>query len=91
MAFAGGAMLKKMELLNKLLTEAASKLDKSAALITELDMKKEVNRERIADALANIFEIQHQIYEIKPELKPDYLRYEFSPSQKMDINEGKEE
>ena len=63
-----------MELLNRLLTEAASKLDKSAALLTELDINKKNNRERIAEALANIFEIQHQIYELKPELKPDYLK-----------------
>jgi len=67
-------MSRQMEKLNKFLTEAASKLDKSAALIRDLDLDQKNNRERIAEALANIFEIQHQIYDINPELKPDYLK-----------------
>ncbi|MDH3975678.1 MAG: hypothetical protein OEV42_15475 [Deltaproteobacteria bacterium] len=75
-------MEKKMENLNKLLTAAAGKLDKSAALITELDLDKKNNRERIAEALANIFQIQHQIYELKPELKPDYLKRDASPAER---------
>lgn len=71
-------MKENMEKLNQLLIEAASKLDKSARLIAELNLDKVKNRERIADALANIFEIQHQIYELNPELKPDYLKRDVS-------------
>ena len=81
-------MENKIEKLNKLLTQAAGKLDKSAALVTELNLDKENNRGRIAEALANIFDIQHQIYELKPDLKPDYLRHEnLSLSKKLDMSE----
>ena len=60
-----------VEDINKLLGSCAAELDHCAGLIRDagLDPVKE-NIRRIGFALHNIFEIQHEIYKLKPELKP---------------------
>ena len=77
----------KIEELNKLLTEAAGKLDKSTRLISELSVGKDVANEKIARALSSIFDIQHELYQMRPDLKPDYLKFEISTApEKKDSN-----
>lgn len=62
-----------IETLNALLMEASTKLDASASLIRDLELNKDRNIYKIGEALANVFEIQHEIYERRPDLKPRYL------------------
>ncbi len=61
--------------LNDLLSAAAGILDTAAAEIRDipLDPKKE-HISKIGHALTLIFDIQHQIYKISPELEPEYLK-----------------
>ena len=60
-----------IEDINKLLGSCAGELDRCAGLIreAELDPVKE-NIHRIGHALYNIFEIQNEIFKLKPELMP---------------------
>jgi len=60
------------ESLNDLLTEAAMRLDTAARMIRDIDMTPENNIARIGEALVIIFEIQHQLYAVRPDLKPIY-------------------
>ena len=62
------------ESIHRYLAVAATLLDRAAAEIrgTKLEPVRE-NIERIGKALAETFEIQHQIYLIRPDLKPEYL------------------
>ena len=62
------------ESLNELLTEAASKLDRAANLVRDLNLSPEDNIKKIGEALVNVFEIQHQIFALRPDLKPDFLK-----------------
>lgn len=61
--------------LNKLLTDAANMLDRAALEIRDIpfEPRKEYIH-KIGEALANIFEIQHKVYESRPDLQPQYLR-----------------
>ena len=57
------------------LTVAASLLDAATVAIRECSLAP--TREhfrRIGDALAKVYEIQHAIYEVRPDLKPGVLR-----------------
>jgi len=60
-----------IEDINKLLGSCAAELDRCAGLIrdTELSPVNE-NIHRIGHALYNIFEIQNEIFKLKPELMP---------------------
>lgn len=60
-----------IEDINKLLDACAAELDRCARLIrdVELDPVKE-NIRRIGHALSDIFEIQNEIFKLKPELMP---------------------
>lgn len=60
-----------IEEINKLLGSCAAELDRCARLIrdAELGPVKE-NMHRIGHALYNIYEIQNEIYKLKPELMP---------------------
>ena len=60
--------------LNTLLAEAASNLDVAASMIRSLELDKQKNVYKVGEALANIFEIQHEIYERRPDLWPRYLK-----------------
>jgi hypothetical protein len=64
-----------LESLDESLTKAATLLDKAAGQIRDLPLEPTGNNIRlIGKSLANIFDIQKLIYEIKPELTPEYLK-----------------
>lgn len=60
-----------LETINKLLTDAAEKLDRAAEEIrdTPLEPTKE-NIQLIGESLANIFQIQHRLFKKAPNLRP---------------------
>jgi hypothetical protein len=62
------------ESIHRYLSVAATLLDHAATEIrdTKLEPVRE-NIERIGKALAEAFEIQRQVYLIRPDLKPEYL------------------
>ena len=60
--------------LNRALTHAALQLDLAAGMVRDLGLAPEQNIKKIGDALAGVFEIQHQLFEIRPDLKPDFLK-----------------
>ena len=62
------------ESLDQLLTAAASQLDDAAGLIRDLDLAPDSNITKVGESLVNIFEIQHEIYAIRPDLRPDFLQ-----------------
>ncbi|MGD2117365.1 MAG: hypothetical protein PVG66_03335 [Chromatiales bacterium] len=66
-------MKKNLEDLNALLKEAAEKLDEAASVIRDINLDKEKNMYKVGEALTNIYEIQNEIFELCPELKPKYL------------------
>jgi hypothetical protein len=79
-----------LDSINDLLTEAAKKLDQAAREIRDepLEPAKE-HIHRIGEALANVFQIQHQIYESRPDLKPGYLAEELkSPEDNRALDEA---
>ncbi len=59
--------------LNAMLTKTSTELDEAASMIRDLSLNNEVNIQRIGEALVNIYDIQNEIYLIRPDLKPDYL------------------
>ena len=48
------------DLLFKLLTSAASKLDAAASLVSDLKLAPDVNIGKIGESLVNIYQIQHE-------------------------------
>ncbi len=56
-----------------MLYDSAKKLDLCSKIINDLDFNSTENLYKIGDSLKNIFLIQKQIFEILPELKPDFL------------------
>lgn len=71
-----------LKTLHSLLTEVASKLDDAAKEIRDIPLEPtKLHIHKIGEALANVFEIQHVIYEFRPDLKPDYLREEVQASE----------
>ena len=62
-----------LENLDLLLKESTEKLDAAAKMIKDLEIDRSQNIRKIGESLVNIFEIQLQIYEIRPDLKPDHL------------------
>lgn len=60
--------------LDELLTMAASKLDAAASMIRDLSLSSEANVRKLGEALVNIYEIQHDIYKVRPDLRPDFLK-----------------
>lgn len=64
-----------LESLNESLTKAAKSLDKAAGQIRDLSLEPTSKNIRlIGESLANISDLQHLIYEIKPELTPEFLK-----------------
>ena len=60
--------------LNKLLREAANKLDRAALEIRDIPLEpRKQHIRKIGEALSNIFDIQHTIYDARPDLEPEYL------------------
>ncbi len=61
--------------LNKLLSAAAGILDTAAAEIRDVPLNPtKENIYKIGQALSLIFDIQHQIYKIDPNLEPEHLK-----------------
>lgn len=64
--------------LNKNLTDASNLLGVSAENFRDVDFNKSENLKRIETALTYIFEIRHEIYKVRPDLKPDFLKTEWN-------------
>ncbi len=62
-----------LEQINKLLNEAGDLLNKAAEKVRDDNFNSEQNVKLIGDALTRIFEVRLQIFEHRPDLKPDYL------------------
>jgi hypothetical protein len=63
-----------LDSLTALLSEAAKLLDQSAGQIRDTGLNPEENIRKIAEALAEIFEVRMQIFQLRPDLTPDYLK-----------------
>lgn len=68
-----GNMEDPYEALNNLLSLAANNLDAAASQIRDLKLAPETNIKKVGESLYNIFQIQHEIYAIRPDLRPDFL------------------
>ena len=66
-----------LDRLDRQLTKSAKMLGDCAALIRDLDLDAHENIKRIGEALVRIFEIEGQIYELRPDLTPKYLTKEW--------------
>lgn len=63
------------ESIHRLLSVAASLLDHAATEIRDAKIEPvRENIERVGKALVEVFEIQQQIYLLRPELTPEYLK-----------------
>lgn len=67
-------IMSSIESINKILSEAARLLDAVSNEIRDIDFNKRENIQRIGAALTYIYEIQHDIYKVNPDLKPEYLK-----------------
>ena len=64
-----------LESINRLLSVAASLIDHAATEIRDAEVEPaRENIERVGKALAEVFEIQLQIYKLQPDLTPEYLK-----------------
>lgn len=63
-----------LEELETLLIEVGTKLNQSAYLVRKLKFSEEKNIKNIGLALGKIYDIQEEIYSVKPELKPEFLK-----------------
>jgi hypothetical protein len=64
-----------LESLNELLEQAGRLLDQAAGEIRDLPLKPAgPNIQRLAQAMSELFELQAQIYALRPELTPIYMR-----------------
>jgi hypothetical protein len=62
-----------LESVNEKLTKASQLLNTAAQEIRDFGFNKGVHIKRIGTTLTYIFEVQHEIYEQRPDLKPDFL------------------
>ena len=63
-----------LDYLDYRLHKATKILDSCARLIRDLDFNRHQNIRRIGEALASAFYIQKEIYELRPDLMPDFLK-----------------
>lgn len=63
-----------LEELDAQLRTAATLLDGSASVIRDLGVNPHANTRKIAEALVLVFEIQQEIYALRPDLSPDFLK-----------------
>ena len=56
------------------LRTAAKLLDGGASIIRDVGLNSQTNIRRIAEALVLVFEIQQEIYAVRPDLSPDFLK-----------------
>jgi len=77
-----------LESINILLSEAAKRSDHAASEIREAQFQPTRRHiEWIGRALDCILEVQFKIYEVKPELKPEHLKYQDSDKETLKRNE----
>jgi hypothetical protein len=69
----GTSLENSFEELDDMLKFAALTLDAAAAAIRDLGLTPERNVKKIGEVLVNIFQIQHEIYAIRPGLRRDFL------------------
>ena len=67
-------MNESLEELEGLLKEVGDKLNKSAYIVRQLNFEEQLNLKRIGLALGKIYDVQNEIYSVKPELRPEYLK-----------------
>ena len=60
--------------LENLLDQASKLLDKAADQIRDLELNPQRNVRRIGEAIVLASEIRNEMYERRPDLKPDYLK-----------------
>ena len=77
-----------LERLDRQLAMSSSILGDCAALIRDLDLNAHENIRRIGETLQRLFAIQRQIYELRPDLTPEYLKKEWN--RPMSATEGRE-
>jgi hypothetical protein len=64
-----------LESIDRLLSVAASLLDHAAGEISDAKLEPvRENIERVGKALAELIEIRLQVYKVRPDLTPEYLR-----------------
>ena len=74
-----------LEELDKRLRRATRLLDDCAATLRDLDFNAHQNIKRVGDALVQIFAIQDEIYQIRPDLMPDFLKKPLDSAMADDI------
>ncbi|SHH09753.1 hypothetical protein SAMN05428948_2754 [Massilia sp. CF038] len=62
------------EALHELLKTAADQLETAAELIRDLDLAPDSNIPKVGASLVNIFEIQDDIYAVRPDLQANFLK-----------------
>ena len=62
------------EELEKLLEDASRLLDQAAQQIRELEVEPAKNIRKIGEAIVLASEIRNEVYALRPDLMPDYLR-----------------
>jgi len=65
-----------LDTLNAELERAGKMLDGCAAMIRDIDEIDSANIRQIAEALAAVYEITSEIYKVRPDLMPDFLKPE---------------
>ena len=63
-----------LDYLDHRIHRASRILDDCAGLIRDLELSPQQNIRRIGESLATIFEIQREIYRLRPDLMPEYLK-----------------
>ena len=66
-----------LDCLDEQLRKVAEILDRCARLIVDLNLNTHQNLKRIGEALQRLFEIEGEIYELRPDLTPEYLTEEW--------------
>lgn len=60
--------------LEQLLEEASGRLDHAAKQIRDLGLNPPKNIRRLGDAIVLVAEIRNEVYALRPDLMPEYLR-----------------
>jgi len=70
--------------LEELLMRAGKLLDEAAREIRDLQFNASTNIKVIGEAMCKIFDVRGEIYELRPDLKPDYLKDPSWPNNESD-------
>jgi len=62
------------EELEKLLEGASKLLDQAAKQVRDLDLEPQKNILRIGEAIVLASEIRNEVYRLRPDLTPEYMR-----------------